>query len=122
MRFTRYPARGRRPVTPQRRKAAEKAVEKDKESVALFPELARHQSADERLAEMAQETAAYFKQIRDHHAQVWRRCRRHLRSMPEPVRQAILSIWNASWMPGSSTYLASLIRRHTLPPSDQANE
>lgn len=98
-----------RGFTPQRLRAAERAVRRDKDSVALFPDLARHNTAQERVEQIDADNAAMVQRWRDIEAQTWKRSRRLLRSLPELLRATITAKWQAGWLPGSASYLADLI-------------
>ena len=54
MRFRRYIRESLYVATPLKLKAAERAVQKEKEAMALFPQFVRHQSGAERLAAAAE--------------------------------------------------------------------
>jgi hypothetical protein len=113
MKFARQFTKTRRPVTARRLAHAARAVARDKASVALFPELAHHQTAAERIADIDAETEAHFQKLRDHIAQTWRRARRTLRQLPPELRDQILRRWNTGHLPANASYLADLIHTTT---------
>jgi dephospho-CoA kinase len=109
MKFARQFSKTRRPVTARRLAHAARAVARDKASVALFPELAHHQTAADRIAAIDADTEAHFQRMRDHTAQTWRRARRTLRQLPPELRARIMARWNHGHLPANAHYLADLI-------------
>ena len=109
MRFAHQISKTHRQVTARRLAHAARAVARDKESVALFPELAHHQTAAQRIAAIDAENEAHFQRMRDHTAQTWRRARRALRQLPVGLRAEILAKWNEGYLPAHAHYLADLI-------------
>lgn len=95
--------------SPQRMRAAAQAVRKDKDEMALFPELVRHEDAHARLDAIEADLAAYWQRLRDLQAATWRRSRQRLRSMQPTLRAQVINMWNAGWLPADATYLADLI-------------
>ena len=55
MRFTHCPNGEPYQITPRKLAAARRAVQKEKDQYPLFPELLKHQTAEERLASIANE-------------------------------------------------------------------
>jgi hypothetical protein len=53
MRFTRYPKGEPYQITPRKLAAARRGVQKEKDRYSLFPELRKHQTAEERPASIA---------------------------------------------------------------------
>ena len=49
MRFTRYPKGEAYQITPRKLAAAQRAVQREKDRYPLFPELLKHQTAEDRL-------------------------------------------------------------------------
>ena len=113
MKFAQQLSKTRRPVSARRLAHAARAVARDKESVALFPELAHHQTAAERIAAIDAENEDHFQRMRDHTAQTWRRARRTLRQLPPERRAEILAKWNQGYLPAHAHYLADLIHTTT---------
>jgi hypothetical protein len=113
MKFSRQTSKTRRPVTARRLAHAARVVARDKDSVALFPQLAHHQTAAERIAAIDAETEGHFQRMRDHTAQTWRRARRNLRQLSPELRAEILAKWNAGYLPAHAHYLADLIHTTT---------
>jgi hypothetical protein len=57
------------------------SVQKDKDRYPLFPELLKHQTAEERLASIANEQETWWQLMRDRHAKLWRKARQALREL-----------------------------------------
>jgi hypothetical protein len=70
MRFTRYPKGEPYQITPRKLAAARRAVQKDKDRYPLFPELVKHQTAEERLASIADERERWWHEMRDRQAKL----------------------------------------------------
>jgi hypothetical protein len=115
MRFTRYFRPIRRPVTSRRLANARRAVEQDKASVALFPELAHYNSAEARLDDLDQQNLARVRAWRTHRAQAWRTARRRLRALDPDLRRRVWAHWQRGHLPGSPEYLLDLIHCQTTP-------
>lgn len=109
MRFTRYPRFQEKGVTPQRLAAARRRVARDKEECALFPELVKHNTPEERIAEQEEDRVQWRRKMRAHWADSWRQARRELRAMPASKQQSIIRYWNLGHLPGSPSYLLSII-------------
>ncbi len=108
MRFQRFNIRPAKiPRTVRRVKNAERAIQKERDNIPLFPELVRFKSADERLNHLDEVQIAYWKNIRDHLASTWRKFRRRLYGLPESDRQKFLSYWNSRTMQPGQAYCAS---------------
>jgi hypothetical protein len=112
MRFKRYPGKEPLPVTPRKRAAAQRAVQKEKDRYPLFPELVRHHTADERLEAIGVHRDKWWRGMRDHQARQWRRARALLRSLPETVRVEVRTLWQKPIYPGDPVYFLELIRRY----------
>ena len=84
--------------TMRRIKNAQKAVQREKESVALFPELARFKSVEERLD--AQDKMAFDALIgrRKAEAEAWLKVRRRLRELPPDKQERFVEHWNTRTM------------------------
>lgn len=100
------------PRTARRIANARKAVESDKANCGLFPELARFQTADERLDHIDDMERRHWQAIRDTEAQMWRKVRRLVRGMATDRRQAFLERWNGAFCPAEACYALDMIRRH----------
>src|ERR1700745_3625289 len=99
MRFTRYPRWEPYEVTPRKLAAARRAVQKQKDRYPLFPELLKHQTAEERLASIAVEQESWWQQMRDEHARRWRKARQALRDLPPGPNAAIRRYWKICGCP-----------------------
>lgn len=112
MRFTRYPKGEANQITPRKIAAARRAVQREKDRYPLFPELLKHQTADDRLASIAVERETWWQEMRDRHAQQWRKARQALRDLPTGPRAAIKRYWKICGCPGDPVYLLSIIHEH----------
>ena len=68
-------------------------MQAQKDRYPLFPELLKHQTAEERLAAVAIDREQWWQQVRDRRAQLWRRARQALRDLPPGPRAAIQRYW-----------------------------
>jgi hypothetical protein len=112
MRFTRYPKDEPYQITSRKLAAARRAVQKEKDRYPLFPELLKHQTAEERLASIADERARWWHEMRNRHAELWRRARKALRDLPSGPRAAITRYWQICGCPGDPVYLLTIIHEH----------
>lgn len=110
MRFSRYPKHEDRGATPRRLAHARKWVAKDKEQIGLFPELARYQSAEERIANQDAGFAHYWQELRDGRARNWRQARAELLTLPPIRRAGLAAYWQRARCPGDPVYLLGMIR------------
>ena len=62
MRFTRYPKGEAYQITSRKLAAARRAVQKDKDRYPLFPELLKHQTAEDRLASIAAQRETWWQE------------------------------------------------------------
>jgi len=99
------------PRTARRIANAKRAVEADKESCGLFPELAKFQTAEERLDHIDDVEVRHWQSIRDYEASCWRKVRRRLQSMDAARRDEFLRVWNASFCPAEAVYALDCMRR-----------
>jgi len=114
MRFTRYSKGEPYEITPRKLAAARRAVQKEKDHNPLFPELLKHQTAEERLATIAVERETWWQEMRDRHAKLWRKARQALRELPPGPRAAIKRYWNICGRPGDPVYLLAIIHEHRV--------
>jgi hypothetical protein len=112
MRITRYPKGEPYQITPRKLAAARRGVQKDKDRYPLFPELLKHQTAEERLASIANEQETWWQLMRDRQANVWRKARQALRDLPTGPRAAIKRYWEICGCPGDPVYLLTIIDEH----------
>lgn len=95
MKFERYlRVRQAEPPSARRLAAARRAIQRDLDSVALFPELARFKTPEERIERMDEAGRAYWQDMRNFRARKWREARRQIRELPEHLRQQVLAYWN----------------------------
>ncbi|HEY1171069.1 MAG TPA: hypothetical protein VGH19_06820 [Verrucomicrobiae bacterium] len=98
MRFTKCPyskAEGYKlERSPQRMAAARRAVAKEKDKYALFPELVTHTSAEERVDSLEKHCAQFNQDWRERWAVNWRRARAKVNELPPITRQGLLRYWN----------------------------
>ena len=112
LRFARYPKTEPYEITPRKLAAARRAVQAQKDRYPLFPELLKHQTAEDRLAAVAIDREQWWQQVRDRRAQLWRRARQALRDLPPGPRAAIKRYWQICGFPGDPDYLLSMIHNH----------
>ena len=117
MKFARQYRRVLRPVTGRRLSAARRALQRQADEVALFPELQPTETPEQRIARLDTDAKAHFQRLRDHTATTWRRARRAFRSLSAIQREQVLARWNApTWHPPHEAhYLADLIHTATRP-------
>jgi hypothetical protein len=96
MRFTRYPKGEPYQITPRKRAAAWRAVQKEKDRYPLFLELVKHHTAEDRLASIADQRERWWHEMRERHANVWRKARQALRDLPLGPRAAKKTTTNRS--------------------------
>ena len=113
MRFFRYPRPLQREITSRRLSAARRAIQRDRDSWALFPEYVKHHTAEERIAAVDEDVSAAFQLRRQQRAEAWRRARAALRQMPVQQRRDAMEFWQRGIYPASPEYLLALIRSIT---------
>jgi hypothetical protein len=64
MRFTRYPKGEAYQITPRKLAAARRAVQREKDLYPLFPELLKHQTAEDRLTSIAAQRESWWQEMR----------------------------------------------------------
>jgi hypothetical protein len=102
--------------TPLRVKAAERAVQREADKMALFPELRRVRSVEERIVQMDARQNLITKRLRAGRAQMWRTMRAYLRALPESERRRLLQKWNTRFMPGGPAQLDAVARMIGIQP------
>jgi hypothetical protein len=105
----------RRPVTGRRLSAARRALKRQTDAVALFPELAPTETPAERVDRIDADSVEMVQRWRDHAAKTWRRARRQLRALTPAQRAAVLKRWNNPHLPKQACYLADLIHSELNP-------
>jgi len=73
MRFHRFESRLSREWTRARLAAARHLVQREQDSMALFPELAKYQTLEDRIKAVDTDETAFIRQRHDHHAASWRK-------------------------------------------------
>lgn len=109
MKFDPYIKATRRPVTGRRLAAARRALQRQADSVALFPELAPKKTPAERIDRFDSDSVAMVQRMRDHQAQTWRRARRQLRALTPEQRAEVMRQWSNKFLPRTAVYLADII-------------
>jgi len=93
MRFTRYPKGETYQIRPRKLAAARRAVQREKDRYPLFPELVKHQTAEDRLTSIAAERETWWQEMRERHANLCIKARQNLNSLPPGPRAAIKRYW-----------------------------
>jgi hypothetical protein len=101
--------RVRREWTPDRIKAAQRAVEREAEKMALFPEMRRVTTVEDRQADMDAREERMTNHLRSKRAKAWCDVRRRLRSLAPDDRTRVVAKWNTRMMPGTPANLAAII-------------
>jgi len=111
MRFKRFPFHPSPMVRTARKiKNAARAVRRELDSVALFPELARYSSVEERLNQIDATSIRYWQRMRDADAETWRKFRRRFASLRQEDQERFLEYWNAHVMfPGEACYASDTL-------------
>ena len=117
MRFERYPRTVLRPVTGRRLSAARRALQRQADEVALFPELQPTETPQQRIARLNADAQAHHQRMRDHAAATWRRARLALRTLTPAQLAQVMERWHCpNWHPPHEAhYLADLIWIATRP-------
>ncbi|MGV3661343.1 MAG: hypothetical protein ACO1TE_14235 [Prosthecobacter sp.] len=106
--------RTRREWTPRREAAAKRWLAKEADKMALFPELRRETTVEQRRKGAEDREDTMTTAMRAHHAQMWREARAALRRMEPPARAAFLAYWNAGQFPAEGAMLLSFLRMKKL--------
>jgi phage protein D len=117
MKFVRQPRQVLRPITGRRLSAARRALQRQADEVALFPELQPTETPEQRIARLDADAQAHLQRIRDHTAATWRRARRALRTLTPAQFAQVMARWHCPhWHPPHEAhYLADLIHTATRP-------
>ena len=111
MKFDRYLRAERRPITGRRLAAAKRALQRQADEVALFPELQPTQTPEERCRQFDDASLATVQRWRDQRAADWRRARRTLRALTAEQQARVDRRWAQNrFMPGDPVYLLESIR------------
>lgn len=114
MRHETMPRATARPLT-QRRLAAERARQREREDCPLFA----HAIADEqptpqeRVQLIDAQQIAHWQRIRDFNARTWRSARRILHSLPAEERDQLLAAWQSAPYPASASSFADFLWQRT---------
>jgi hypothetical protein len=114
MRFTSYPKGEAYQITSRKLAAARRAVQREKDRYPLFPELLKHQTAEDRLASIAVERERWWHEMRDRQANGWRKARQNLNRLPSGPRAAMKRYWETYGCPGDPVYLLTMIHNHKV--------
>jgi hypothetical protein len=111
MKFDRFIRAERRPITGRRLAAAKRALQRQADAVALFPELQPTETPAQRCHRFDEASLATVQRWRDTRAADWRRARRTLRAMSaEQQAQVDRRFTQNRFMPGDPVYLLEIIR------------
>jgi len=109
--WQRYPiTKERREWTPLRIKAAERAVRKEADKMALFPELRKFTTVEERIDSMDKRSDFICQTLRSGRARMWRDARAFVRALPGQERERLREKWNTRFTPGGPADLFAVAR------------
>ncbi len=101
----------RREVTPRRLAAARRALTRQAEAVALFPDLQPTETPQQRCDRFDLEGITMVRRWRDAEAARWRRARRILRTLTTEQRAQVHARFSLNrFMPKTAVYLLEVIR------------
>jgi hypothetical protein len=114
MRFTRsvWTLRDRREWTPRRIANARKVVQREQEKMALFPNMARYKSVEDRINEISRDDLKQTLFMRADAASKWREVRKAYFALPPRTREGMKRFWSESPCPAEAYYFAGIIREH----------
>jgi len=95
--------------TARRIAAAKRAVQREADDMALFPELRRFHTEQERMSQQDGNYLRLAAALRKGKARCWRDCRRILRELPPEIRERVRAKWETRFMPGSPENLHAVI-------------
>ena len=111
MKFERFIRAERRPITGRRLAAAKRALQRQADAVALFPELQPTETPEQRCNRFDDASVATVQRWRDDEAERWRRARRELRALSTGQQAAVDRRWAQNrFMPKTAVYLLETIR------------
>jgi len=102
----------RREWTARRIANAKRAVQRDHDSVPLFPDMVKHKTVDDRIMEIEKDDFDYKLRMRAYQAAKWREARKAYFALPPRTRQGMKKFWDKSPVPAEAHYLMSVIREH----------
>lgn len=100
----------KRAWTPLRLRAAERAVQRQRDAVPLFPEMVADKTVEERRARMDQRENNITTRLRAFKAGQWHEARRCFRSMTDESRRSFLLKWNHGPYPADGTSALTVMR------------
>ena len=111
MKFQLHIKATRREVTPRRLAAARRALTRQADAVALFPDLQPTETPQQRCDRFDLESVAMVQRWRDAEAARWRRARRTLRNLTAEQRAKVHARFTLNrFMPKTAVYLLETIR------------
>lgn len=110
MRFHRYPRGTEYDATPRRIAATARKLQRERDAVALFPELHPTDTVESRMEKIRAGRAEWWQAMRDRQAAAWRAARRDYQAMPALSRKGIFLYWQRCGFPGDPLYFHGLIR------------
>ena len=114
MRFERQFRRVLRPVTGRRLSAARRALQRQADAVALFPELQPTETPADRCRRFDDESQTTLARWRNLRAAAWKRARRQFRSLPADQRaETARRFWGNRFMPKDPAYLLDIMHQLT---------
>jgi hypothetical protein len=111
MQFDRYTIRPTlRPITGRRLAAAKRALQRQADEVALFPELQPTETAESRCRRFDEAMAETVRDWRATRAAKWRRARKLYRSLDDSLRAEVdARFFDNRFMPKDPVYLLDII-------------
>ncbi len=97
--------------SPGRLRAAARAVRREAESMALFPELRRFSTPEERLGQVDAVRTAAIAADRALEARTWRNARARCRALPAHRRETVRREWERGDLPRTAAYYADLVHQ-----------
>ena len=116
MKFQPHIKATRREVTPRRLAAARRALARQADAVALFPDLQPTETPQQRCDRFDLDGVAMVQRWRDAEASRWRRARRTLRNLSTEQRAQVHTRFTLNrFMPKTAVYLLETIRAVCAP-------
>ena len=98
-----------RPWSKGRLAAAARAVKREQDSVALFPELSNYKTVEDRVSDMDQTERSFLIKSRARQAALWIDVRSRLRAMRPSLRHGVLVYWREASYPVDPLYLLQIV-------------
>lgn len=108
-------------ISAARMRAAERAIDRQKQRLALFVDQTEFKTPLERIDAIDSERCHYWQYLRDHRAATWRQWRSVVHSLPATQRDELLEAWAKCPLPKSSEYFATFVSKR-LPGADLDSE